>query len=433
MHKEKAKSAQYAIECCKEDLCNNQTVWPTLPPVPVFDDYGDEYDDGQGGVLTHPSDGSKKTEKWWVIFVAVSVPILVMFIVLCSVLAFMHRRHKKVMAGLGQPGQFEGAAGDELMALRPQAVGASTLREEYNVQCFTSGSGSGLPQLARRTFAREIALGECIGKGRYGQVHRATYQGDDVAVKIFLTSAEASFEREREIFNITLLRHENILNYVGSDFISVKSSTQLWLVTNFLRLGSLYDYLNRQPAYTFDSRVAHRLIVTALNGLLHLHTSIKGTQGKPAIAHRDIKSKNILVREDGACVIADFGLAVTRENDVLTIPQEGSKVGTKRYMSPEVLDGRYLMRMRMPFKALAPIYNALFQHCPQDDVRGVLPVRHLLLLSGHVGGPQAHGHSAVGTAHARVRAALPRQGRSGPRLRGGGRSCLPAEVCQAGG
>ena len=64
-------------------------------------------------------------------------------------------------------------------------------------------------------------------------------------------------------------------------------------------------------------------------------------QGKPGIAHRDIKSKNVLVRKDGSCVVADFGLAVTHKQatNELNIP-ENTRVGTKRYMSPEVLDFR---------------------------------------------------------------------------------------------
>lgn len=57
-------------------------------------------------------------------------------------------------------------------------------------------------------------------------------------------------------------------------------------------------------------------------GLAHLHIDIVGTQGKPAphtvqdvngkpaIAHRDVKSKNILVKKDKTCCIADMGLAV---------------------------------------------------------------------------------------------------------------------------
>lgn len=62
-------------------------------------------------------------------------------------------------------------------------------------------------------------------------------------------------------------------------------------------------------------------------------------QAKPAIAHRDIKSKNILVNQNKECVLADFGLAVTyyQKTDKLTIAPN-PRVGTKRYMAPEILD-----------------------------------------------------------------------------------------------
>lgn len=53
--------------------------------------------------------------------------------------------------------------------------------------------------------------------------------------------------------------------------------------------------------------------------------------GKPAIAHRDIKSKNILVKKCETCAIADLGLAVKHDSILNTIDMpQNPKVGTKR-------------------------------------------------------------------------------------------------------
>lgn len=55
---------------------------------------------------------------------------------------------------------------------------------------------------------------------------------------------------------------------------------------------------------------------------------------------RDIKSKNILVKKDGSCCIADFGLAVRydRERNMADVGAPNARVGTVRYMAPENLD-----------------------------------------------------------------------------------------------
>lgn len=53
--------------------------------------------------------------------------------------------------------------------------------------------------------------------------------------------------------------------------------------------------------------------------------------GKPAIAHRDLKSKNILVKKNGTAVIADLGLAVKHDSNTNTIDiPSNHRVGTKR-------------------------------------------------------------------------------------------------------
>ena len=82
------------------------------------------------------------------------------------------------------------------------------------------------------------------------------------------------------------------------------------------------------------------MALTAAQGVSHLHTEIFGTKGKPAMAHRDIKTKNILVKRDGTCAIADFGLAVRFDSETNEIDiAPNTRVGTRRYMAPEVLEG----------------------------------------------------------------------------------------------
>lgn len=174
------------------------------------------------------------------------------------------------------------------------------------------------------------------GKGRYGEVWRGHWQGENVAVKIFSSIDEKSWFRESEIYNTVMLRHDHILGFIASDMTSRNSCTQLWLITHYHELGSLYDYLNRN---VIDAPLACRLALSAASGLVHLHTEITCNNSKPAIAHRDIKSKNILVKRDLRCCIADLGLAVlhTQENGCIDMGVN-NRVGTKRYMAPELLD-----------------------------------------------------------------------------------------------
>ncbi|MFT7797338.1 bone morphogenetic protein receptor type-1B isoform X1 [Arapaima gigas] len=221
-------------------------------------------------------------------------------------------------------------------------------------QSQSSGSGSGLPLLVQRTIAKQIQMVKQIGKGRYGEVWMGRWRGESVAIKVFFTTEEASWFRETEIYQTVLMRHENILGFIAADIKGTGSWTQLYLITDYHENGSLYDYLK---STTLDSRAMLRLAYSSVSGLCHLHTEIFGTQGKPAIAHRDLKSKNILVKRNGTCCIADLGLAVKFISDTNEVDiSPNTRVGTKRYMPPEVLD-ESLTRTHFQSYIMADMYS----------------------------------------------------------------------------
>ncbi len=199
-----------------------------------------------------------------------------------------------------------------------------------------SGSGSGLPLLVQRSIARQIRLVNVIGQGRFGEVWRGCWRGEDVAVKVFSTRDEKSWFRESEIYQTVMLRHDNVLGFIATDNKDNGTWTQLWLVTEYHEHGSLFDYLQKQVV---SPQQLSTMALGVATGLAHLHMDIIGTQGKPGIAHRDLKSKNILVKRDLTCAIADLGLCVRHdsETDTVDLPHN-NKVGTKRYLAPEILD-----------------------------------------------------------------------------------------------
>ncbi|XP_061630578.1 serine/threonine-protein kinase receptor R3 isoform X3 [Phyllopteryx taeniolatus] len=226
------------------------------------------------GETTTKAPQQTKPELW----ITVALLLLFMAVSLCGLLIFL--RFRRVHVRLKN-------ADDQDVTMSKVPNGEDPTYGRIFDEFCTSGSGTGLPYLVQRTMARQISLVECVG-------------------------------------------------FIASDMTSKNSSTQLWLVTHFHELGSLYDFLQYS---SLEPESCLKMCLSVACGLVHLHTEIVSSQGKPAIGHRDLKSRNILVKRNGQCCIADLGLAVihSQSSDYLDMGHN-PRVGTKRYMAPEVLD-----------------------------------------------------------------------------------------------
>lgn len=184
---------------------------------------------------------------------------------------------------------------------------------------------------------RPIDLQEIKAHGRFGVVWKGKMKTDDVAVKVFPTQDKNSWITEQEIYKLPRMNHPNILHFIGAEkHIFQDGKTEFWLITEYHTYGSLCDYLK---SHTVTWQELCKIAESMSRGLMHLHEEIPGNRTeelKPAIAHRDFKSKNVLLKSDLTACVADFGLALVFKPNQPCGDVHG-QVGTRRYMAPEIL------------------------------------------------------------------------------------------------
>jgi serine/threonine protein kinase len=181
----------------------------------------------------------------------------------------------------------------------------------------TIGGGAGYQLLER------------IGKGQYGQVHRARAPGGViVAVKLILRSLDddstqaelLALERIRELRHPFLLQTHNF-----------QALNDRLVIVMELADGSLQDRFQECKAAGLPGIPPDELLryfSEAAEALDFLH--------QQKLSHRDIKPQNLLHLK-GHAKVADFGIARLQQN---AIDQTVNVRGTPLYMAPEMWNGR---------------------------------------------------------------------------------------------
>jgi serine/threonine protein kinase len=240
------------------------------------------------------------------------------------------------------------------------------------------GSLDGLATLRVLTVdAREIRLGPRLGEGGFGAVHRATWRGSEVAVKVFFpvpVAAAALQEGSRrsatgagtsmgafmswpsswgrlaraggaggrggrvdalqrgstfvqECALLSRLRHPNILSVYA-----IVTTPQRMIVMELGLGGSLKALLERSDATTLPWARRVALAHGVACGVAFLHAQ------QPPIAHGDLKPANVVLDATHMPKLCDFGLGTTERGSgrVPGASFRGVAGFTPRYCAPEV-------------------------------------------------------------------------------------------------
>lgn len=227
------------------------------------------------------------------------IAFLLILIMLCIFIRFFPRkgRQKKQFSScIGKPGEKETDAPDVI----PSSVSVAPC--------------PGLAQVFRLSELKDATNGfkefNELGRGSYGFVYKAVLaDGRQVAVKranaaTIIHTNSREFEMELEI--LCSVRHSNVVNLLG---YCAEMGERL-LVYELMPHGTLNDHLHGGFS-PLNWPLRLRIAMQAAKGLEFLHSECN-----PPIAHRDVKSSNILLDADWCARISDFGL-LRNDGDVI--------------------------------------------------------------------------------------------------------------------
>jgi serine/threonine-protein kinase len=172
-----------------------------------------------------------------------------------------------------------------------------------------------------------LQLIELIGRGAFGRVYRArdTRLDRDVALKLLPASGAGDAKRASSIIEegrlLARVRHPNIVTIYGAERIG--DEIGLWM--ELVEGRTLEQILQQGRRFTAAETVEIGI---------HLCRAVSAVHDA-GVLHRDIKSHNVMVAEDGRIVLMDFGTG----RELGDAPAAGL-AGTPLYLAPELLSGQ---------------------------------------------------------------------------------------------
>lgn len=195
-------------------------------------------------------------------------------------------------------------------------------------------------------------LKRAIGRGGMGSIYQArqTALDRDVALKIIdskISCDQTFLERfEREAKVLAKLSHTNIVAIY--DFGRTPDGIA-YLVMEFVYGLNLREAMNSME---FSVAEASNWMQSLCEALYYAH--------QRGVIHRDIKPENILLGDDGALKIADFGIA--KWNDPRSAPRITATqqvLGTLHYLAPEQIESPDEVDHRIDIYALGVVFYEL--------------------------------------------------------------------------